>query len=133
MISDNPPVVSPSPSEADQKKVDKPILSRAPSIEEVENIELDKDEKGMEDAVINGETEMGDTSGNVDVDSLKDLAEEAYAARIKSPIENPDLRRESIAEIKKIAEGNLFFRQFGFFLIRYCGCFFLNLNFLNKL
>lgn len=107
VISDNPPVVSPEPSEAnernenEQKQPDtKPILSRAPSIDEIDNIEMDS-EKEKEDKV-NGETETGD-SKDVDIDSLKDLDEEEEF-HIKSVVENPDMRRESIAEIKRLAE-----------------------------
>ncbi|XP_073948313.1 small G protein signaling modulator 2-like isoform X2 [Choristoneura fumiferana] len=100
VISDNPPVVSPEPSEIEQKKPDtKPVLSRAPSIDEVDNIEMDSEDKGK----VNGETEMGDNR-DVDLDSLKDLDEEEEV-HIKSTVENPDMRRESIAEIKRLAEG----------------------------
>nr|XP_013189572.1 unnamed protein product [Amyelois transitella] len=104
VISDNPPIVSPEPSEIDQKKPEtKPVLSRAPSIDEVENIEMDSEEKEKDDAKVNGETEMGDNR-DVDIDSLKDLDEDEEV-HIKSVVENPDLRRESIAEIKRLAEG----------------------------
>ncbi|XP_063628709.1 small G protein signaling modulator 2-like isoform X1 [Cydia splendana] len=100
IISDNPPVVSPEPNETEQKKPDtKPVLSRAPSIDEVDNIEMDSEDKEN----INGETEKGD-SRDVDLDSLKDLDEEEEV-HIKSTVENPDMRRESIAEIKRLAEG----------------------------
>ncbi|XP_049879211.1 small G protein signaling modulator 2-like [Pectinophora gossypiella] len=102
VISDNPPVVSPEPSENEQKKPDnKPILSRAPSIDEVENIEMDS-EKEKEDTIVNGETETGD-SREIDIDSLKDLDDDEEI-HIKSVVQNPDLRRESIAEIKRLAE-----------------------------
>lgn len=50
---------------------------------------------------LNGETDDGD-SRDVDVDSLKDLEEDVH---LKSVVENPDMRRESIAEIKRLAEG----------------------------
>ncbi|KAJ0173087.1 hypothetical protein K1T71_011263 [Dendrolimus kikuchii] len=83
VISDNPPVVSPEPSENEQKRTDKPVLSRAPSIDEIDNIEMDSEEQEKE-VKVNGETE--DT-------------------HIKSVVKNPDLRRESIAEIKRLAEG----------------------------
>ncbi|KOB73991.1 Uncharacterized protein OBRU01_09765, partial [Operophtera brumata] len=86
VISDNPPVVSPEPSEAEQKKPDKAILSRAPSIDGIENIDLD--EERQKDDKKNEETE-------IDSDKI----------HIKSVVDNPDMRRESIAEIKKIAEG----------------------------
>lgn len=100
VISDNPPVVSPEPSEIEQKKPDtKPVLSRAPSIDEVDNIEMDSEDKEK----VNGETETGDNR-DVDLDSLKDLDEEEEV-HIKSTVENPDMRRESIAEIKRLAEG----------------------------
>ncbi|XP_052752020.1 small G protein signaling modulator 2-like isoform X1 [Galleria mellonella] len=102
VISDNPPVVSPEPSENEQKRLDtKPVLSRAPSIDEVDNIELDSEEKEKE-IKVNGETETGDNI-DVDIDSLKDLDDDEEV-HIKSVVENPDLRRESIAEIKRIAE-----------------------------
>ncbi|KAL4711801.1 hypothetical protein ACJJTC_005970 [Scirpophaga incertulas] len=100
VISDNPPIVSPEPSENDQKKPEpKPILSRAPSIDEVDNIEMDSESKEK----VNGETETGD-SRDLDIDSLKDLDEDEDI-HIRSIVENPDLRRESIAEIKRLAEG----------------------------
>lgn len=83
VISDNPPVVSPDPSDTEQKRTDKPVLSRAPSIDEVDNIEMDSEDK-ENDAKVNGETEE---------------------VHIRSVVENPDLRRESIAEIKRLAEG----------------------------
>ncbi|CAG9791480.1 unnamed protein product [Diatraea saccharalis] len=103
VISDNPPIVSPEPSENEQKRPDtKPILSRAPSIDEVDNIELDSEGKEKDATKINGETETGD-SRDLDIDSLKDLDDEEV--HIKSIVENPDLRRESIAEIKRLAEG----------------------------
>lgn len=86
VISDNPPIVSPEPSEAEQKKQDKPNLSRAPSIDEVDNIALD--EERQKDDKKNGETE-------IDSDTI----------HIRSVVDNPDMRRESIAEIKIIAEG----------------------------
>ncbi|CAG9138231.1 unnamed protein product [Plutella xylostella] len=104
VISDNPPVVSPEPSETEKRPENKPVLSRAPSIEDVENIELDTEEKEKDDSIVNGETEKGDSRESVDIDSLKDLNEE-NEIHIKSPIQNPDLRRESIAEIKRLAEG----------------------------
>lgn len=103
VISDNPPIVSPEPSELEQRKDSKPVLSRAPSIDEVDNIDMDSEEKTKGDAV-NGETE---TSDHIDIDSLNDIDdddddEEVY---IRSVVENPDMRRESIAEIKRLAEG----------------------------
>ncbi|XP_028159384.1 small G protein signaling modulator 2-like isoform X2 [Ostrinia furnacalis] len=103
VISDNPPIVSPEPSETDQKRPDvKPVLSRAPSIDEVDNIEMDS-EKEKDDTKVNGETETGD-SRDIDLDSLKDLDDDEEV-HIKSVVENPDMRRESIAEIKRLAEG----------------------------
>ncbi|XP_013145376.1 PREDICTED: small G protein signaling modulator 1-like isoform X2 [Papilio polytes] len=105
VISDNPPIVSPEPSEREQQKPDsKPVLSRAPSIDEVENIEMDSEEKGRNDSKVNGETDgTSDSKEHVDVDSLNDIDDdEVY---IKSVVENPDMRRESIAEIKRLAEG----------------------------
>lgn len=103
VISDNPPIVSPEPSETEQKRPEtKPVLSRAPSIDEVDNIEMDS-EKEKDDTKVNGETETGD-SRDIDLDSLKDLDDEEEV-HIKSVVENPDLRRESIAEIKRLAEG----------------------------
>ncbi|XP_039752246.1 small G protein signaling modulator 2-like isoform X2 [Pararge aegeria] len=108
VISDNPPIVSPEPSENEQKKTEsKPVLSRAPSIDEVDNIEMDSEEKGNDDDNINGETETSDSREHIDIDSLNDIDdddddEEVY---IKSVVENPDMRRESIAEIKRLAEG----------------------------
>ncbi|CAG9138734.1 unnamed protein product, partial [Plutella xylostella] len=104
VISDNPPVVSPEPSDTEKRPENKPVLSRAPSIEDVENIELDTEEKEKDDSIVNGETEKGDSRESVDIDRLKDLNEE-NEIHIKSPIQNPDLRRESIAEIKRLAEG----------------------------
>ncbi|XP_022131103.2 small G protein signaling modulator 2 isoform X1 [Pieris rapae] len=97
VISDNPPVVSPEPSENEQKRLEvKPVLSRAPSIDEIDNIELDeeKNENGMK---INGET---DTCEDITLDDDDD-----DEVCIKSVVENPDMRRESIAEIKRLAEG----------------------------
>ncbi|KAJ2942782.1 hypothetical protein O0L34_g14969 [Tuta absoluta] len=102
VISDNPPIVSPTPSEKEQKRPDKPVLSRAPSIDEIDNIEMDS-EKEKDDTLVNGETETGD-SRDVDIDSLKDLDEDEDHVHLKSVVENPDLRRESIAEIKRLAE-----------------------------
>ncbi|KAI5634030.1 rab-GTPase-TBC domain-containing protein [Phthorimaea operculella] len=102
VISDNPPIVSPTPSEKEQKRPDKPVLSRAPSIDQVDDIEMDS-EKEKDDTLVNGETETGD-SRDVDIDSLKDLDEEEDHVHLKSVVENPDLRRESIAEIKRLAE-----------------------------
>ncbi|CAH2052131.1 unnamed protein product, partial [Iphiclides podalirius] len=104
VISDNPPIVSPEPSEKEQHKPDfKPVLSRAPSIDEIDNIDLDSEEKGRSDAKVNGETETGDSVEHLDVDSLTDIDDdEVY---VKSVVENPDMRRESIAEIKRLAEG----------------------------
>ncbi|KAJ8711290.1 hypothetical protein PYW07_008532 [Mythimna separata] len=101
VISDNPPIVSPEPSETDQKRPgpDKPVLSRAPSIDEVDNIELDSERD--KETKQNGETDNGD-SRDLDVDSLKDLEDEDV--HLKSVVENPDMRRESIAEIKRLAE-----------------------------
>lgn len=103
VISDNPPIVSPEPSENDQKKLEtKPVLSRAPSIDEVDNIEMDSEKE--KEGKVNGETEKGDNVDlDKDVESLKDL-EEDEEIHIKSVVENPDLRRESIAEIKRLAE-----------------------------
>lgn len=102
VISDNPPVVSPEPSE-NEKKLEKPVLSRAPSIDEVENIEMDSEKE--KEGKVNGETEKGDNVDlDKDVESLKDLEEEDEEIQIKSVVENPDLRRESIAEIKRLAE-----------------------------
>ncbi|XP_075983891.1 small G protein signaling modulator 2-like isoform X2 [Anticarsia gemmatalis] len=100
VISDNPPVVSPEPSENEQKRPDKPVLSRAPSIDEVDNIELDS----QTETKLNGETDTRDNRESLDVDSLKDLDEEDDL-HLKSVVENPDMRRESIAEIKRLAEG----------------------------
>ncbi|VVC88810.1 unnamed protein product [Leptidea sinapis] len=100
VISDNPPVVSPEPSdnEPTQKKIDvKPILSRAPSIEEIDNMEMDEDK--VKDVKQNGETDICDLDLNYDDDDGDD------EVCIKSVVENPDLRRESIAEIKRLAEG----------------------------
>lgn len=105
VISDNPPIVSPEPSENEQKKVEtKPVLSRAPSIDEVDNIEMDSEKE--KEGKVNGETEKGDNVDlDKDVESLKDLEEEEdEEIHIKSVVENPDLRRESIAEIKRLAE-----------------------------
>ncbi|XP_013168017.1 PREDICTED: small G protein signaling modulator 2-like isoform X2 [Papilio xuthus] len=104
VISDNPPIVSPEPSEREQKPESKPVLSRAPSIDEVENIEMDSEEKGRNNSKVNGETDgTSDSKEHVDVDSLNDIDDdEVY---IKSVVENPDMRRESIAEIKRLAEG----------------------------
>lgn len=48
----------------------------------------------------NGETDTSDNK-ELDVDSLKDFDE----VHLKSVVENPDMRRESIAEIKRLAEG----------------------------
>ncbi|KAG6446796.1 small G protein signaling modulator 2 isoform X2 [Manduca sexta] len=93
VISDNPPIVSPEPSDTEQKKVDtKPVLSRAPSIDEIDNIEMDADEK--DNMKVNGETDSGDTRVDSDTE-----------VHIKSIVDNPDMRRESIAEIKRLAEG----------------------------
>ncbi|XP_050677563.1 small G protein signaling modulator 1-like [Leptidea sinapis] len=100
VISDNPPVVSPEPSdnEPTQKKIDvKPILSRAPSIEEIDNMEMEEDK--VKDVKQNGETDICDLDLNYDDDDGDD------EVCIKSVVENPDLRRESIAEIKRLAEG----------------------------
>lgn len=94
MISDNPPIVSPEPSDTEQKK-EKPILSRAPSIDEVDNIEMDSEDR-TKDTKVNGDT----TDSRDSVSELED--EEVH---IKSVVENPDMRRESIAEIKRLAEG----------------------------
>ncbi|CAH0713729.1 unnamed protein product, partial [Brenthis ino] len=94
VISDNPPIVSPEPSDTEQRK-EKPILSRAPSIDEVDNIEMDSEDK-TKDTKLNGDT----TDSRDSVSELED--EEVY---IKSVVENPDMRRESIAEIKRLAEG----------------------------
>ncbi|XP_053617034.1 small G protein signaling modulator 2-like isoform X2 [Plodia interpunctella] len=103
VISDNPPIISPEPSEMEQKKPDtKPVLSRAPSIDEVDNIEMDSEERDKE-AKLNGETETGDNR-DVDIDSLKDLDDDEEV-HVKSVVDNPDMRRESIAEIKRLAEG----------------------------
>ncbi|CAG5044138.1 unnamed protein product [Parnassius apollo] len=104
VISDNPPIVSPEPCEKEQLKPEnKPVLSRAPSIDEVDNIELDSEEKETDESKVNGETETGDSKDHVDIDSLTDIDDdEVY---IKSVVENPDMRRESIAEIKRLAEG----------------------------
>ncbi|XP_038215530.1 small G protein signaling modulator 2-like isoform X2 [Zerene cesonia] len=88
VISDNPPIVSPEPSENEQKNT-KPVLSRAPSIDEVDNIEVDKK--------VNGETDTCDLDISYDQDDDE--------VCIRSVVENPDLRRESIAEIKRLAEG----------------------------
>ncbi|KAH9631166.1 hypothetical protein HF086_006744 [Spodoptera exigua] len=98
VISDNPPIVSPEPSENEQRRPDKPVLSRAPSIDEVDNIEMDSERD--KETKQNGETENGDNR-DVDVDSLKDLDEDVH---LKSVVDNPDMRRESIAEIKRLAE-----------------------------
>ncbi|XP_045539310.1 small G protein signaling modulator 2 [Papilio machaon] len=104
VISDNPPIVSPEPSEREHKPEGKPVLSRAPSIDEVENIEMDSEEKRRNESKVNGETDgTSDSKEPVDVDSLNDIDDdEVY---IKSVVENPDMRRESIAEIKRLAEG----------------------------
>ncbi|XP_068623673.1 small G protein signaling modulator 2-like [Battus philenor] len=104
VISDNPPIVSPEPSEREQQKPEsKPVLSRAPSIDEVDNIEMDSEEKEKDDSKVNGETETDDNREHVDIDSLTDIDDdEVY---VKSVVENPDMRRESIAEIKRLAEG----------------------------
>ncbi|GBP27037.1 Small G protein signaling modulator 1 [Eumeta japonica] len=100
MISDDPPVVSPEPSECERRTDAKPILSRAPSIDEVDNIEMDTDCK------VNGETDENENMGdNRDVDGLKDLVEDEDDVHVTSAVVNPDLRRESIAEIKRLAEG----------------------------
>lgn len=97
-------MVSPEPSDNEQKRPEiKPVLSRAPSIDEVDNIEMDSEGKEKDDMKVNGETEMGD-SRDLDIDSLKDLDDDEEV-HIKSVIENPDMRRESIAEIKRLAEG----------------------------
>lgn len=97
MISDNPPVVSPDPSENEQNRLEvKPILSRAPSIDEIDNIELDEDKKE------NGVKENGETDTFEDITYDEDEDDEVC---IKSVVENPDMRRESIAEIKRLAEG----------------------------
>ncbi|XP_046964352.1 small G protein signaling modulator 2-like [Vanessa cardui] len=104
VISDNPPIVSPEPSDNEQRKPEsKPILSRAPSIDEVDNIEMDSEERGKDSTKVNGDTET-ETNDSRDVDSLNELDDddEVY---IKSVVENPDMRRESIAEIKRLAEG----------------------------
>lgn len=103
VISDNPPIVSPEPSEKEQHKPEnKPVLSRAPSIDEIDNIDLDSEGKGKSDAKVNGETETGSVE-HLDVDSLNDIDDdEVY---VRSVVENPDMRRESIAEIKRLAEG----------------------------
>lgn len=102
MISDNPPIVSPEPSENEQRKPEsKPVLSRAPSIDEVDNIELDSEDKDKVADTVNGDTETIDSR---DIDSLNDLEVDDDVC-IKSVVENPDLRRESIAEIKRLAEG----------------------------
>ncbi|CAH1641146.1 unnamed protein product [Spodoptera littoralis] len=100
VISDNPPIVSPEPSENEQRRPDKPVLSRAPSIDEVDNIEMDSERD--KETKQNGETENGDNR-DVDVDSLKDL-DENEDVHLKSVVDNPDMRRESIAEIKRLAE-----------------------------
>lgn len=104
VISDNPPIVSPEPSDNDQKKLEtKPVLSRAPSIDEVDNLEMDSEKE--KEGKVNGETEKGDKVDlDKDVESLKDLEEEDEEIHMKSVVENPDLRRESIAEIKRLAE-----------------------------
>lgn len=102
VISDNPPIVSPEPSENEQRKPEsKPVLSRAPSIDEVDNIELDSEDKDKVADTVNGDTETIDSR---DIDSLNDLEVDDDVC-IKSVVENPDLRRESIAEIKRLAEG----------------------------
>ncbi|XP_072934410.1 small G protein signaling modulator 2-like [Epargyreus clarus] len=105
VISDNPPIVSPEPSENEQKRDAKPVLSRAPSIDEVDNIEMDSEGKTKDDTEVNGETETSDSREHVDIDSLKDLDDDDEEVYVKSVIENPDMRRESIAEIKRLAEG----------------------------
>ena len=69
------------------------------SLFQVENIELDSERE--KETKQNGETENSD-SREVDVDSLKDLEDEDV--HLKSVVENPDMRRESIAEIKRLAE-----------------------------
>lgn len=53
---------------------------------------------------MNGETDTGDNRESLDVESLKDL-EEDEDIHLKSVVDNPDMRRESIAEIKRLAEG----------------------------
>lgn len=58
-------------------------------------------EREKEDSKVNGETETD--SKDVDLDSLKDLDEDDDI-HLKSVVENPDMRRESIAEIKRLAE-----------------------------
>lgn len=94
--------MSPEPSETEQKRPDKPVLSRAPSIDEVDNIELDSERD--KETKLNGETDSRDNRESLDVDSLKDLDEDEDL-HLKSVVENPDMRRESIAEIKRLAEG----------------------------
>lgn len=107
-------MVSPEPSEGEQRKQDiKPIVSKAPSIDEVENIELDTEETKQEqevlekDSKINGETEentiTGDNNGSSEIDDSKEDEDEGI--HLTSVVENPDMRRESIAEIKRLAEG----------------------------
>lgn len=102
VISDNPPIVTPEPSDNEQRRPDnKPVLSRAPSVDEIDNIDLDSEEK-EKDVKVNGETDTSDTR---EIDSLKDLDDEDDDVHLKSVVENPDMRRESIAEIKRLAEG----------------------------
>lgn len=63
------------------------------------------DSEKEKEGKVNGETEKGDKVDlDKDVESLKDLEEEDEEIHIKSVVENPDLRRESIAEIKRLAE-----------------------------
>lgn len=90
--------MSPEPSENEQRKPEtKPVLSRAPSIDEVENIELDS-----EDGKIGEATNDNKLNGETDKEQDKsDLDDDVY---LTSVVNNPDMRRESIAEIKRLAE-----------------------------
>ncbi|XP_041971436.1 small G protein signaling modulator 2-like isoform X2 [Aricia agestis] len=101
VISDNPPVVSPEASETEPKRLDvKPVLSRAPSIDEVENLELDEDKQ--HDSKANGKSDISEEKDQTDADSFSEVDEKDVC--IRSVVENPDMRRESIAEIKRLAE-----------------------------
>lgn len=65
---------------------------------------MDSESKERDDTKLNGETETSD-SRDIDIVSLKDLDDDEEEVHIKSVVENPDMRRESIAEIKRLAEG----------------------------
>lgn len=106
VISDDPPVVSPdlSDKENDLQKDLKLTLSRAPSIDEVANIDLDKDDNS--EAKVNRETDRDKDieERDEDIEEKEDTDDDIGERHLTSVVNNPDMRRESIAEIKRLAE-----------------------------